>query len=203
MFKLTPLLCTLCFLLSNKHFFFLVSAAKSCPADVIPGIERMARGIDITRLDLNTLQDDAFVATLIEFSCEDEDRKWSMGGVDKEFWKTDQVVGANPVPGGSMVSETIIAESSEELKNSMAAKVSLEVNVPIGGFSASAGVKMSEESKFQKKSFVAEVNCIQNCKLKTDNSLIFAKSDHSICLRLPSGLLPSSGAVALSLQVFY
>ena len=102
-----------------------------------------------------------------------------------------------------MVSETIIAESSEELKNSMAAKVSLEVNVPLGGFSASAGVKMSEESKFQKKSFVAEVNCIQNCKLKTDNSLIFAKSDHRLCLRLPSGLLPSSRVVALSLQVLY
>ncbi|KAH9387861.1 hypothetical protein TYRP_009059 [Tyrophagus putrescentiae] len=116
----------------------------------------MARGIDITRLDLNTLQDDSFRATLIEFSCEDEDRKWSMGGVDKVFWKTDQVSGANPVPGGTMVSETVIAESSEELKNSMAAKVSLEADVPLGGFSVSAGAKMSEESKFQKKSLVAE-----------------------------------------------
>ena len=174
MSKLTPLLCTLCFLLvSGKHFFFVVSAAKSCPGDVIPGIERMARGIDITRLDLNTLQDDSFRATLIEFSCEDEDRKWSMGGVDKVFWKTDQVSGANPVPGGTMVSETVIAESSEELKNSMAAKVSLEADVPLGGFSASAGVKMSEESKFQKKSLVAEVN--------KQHLIFFLKTHNFIC----------------------
>lgn len=132
-------------------------APKSCPADVIPGIERMARGIDITKLDLHALRDDGFRNTLIEFTCNDENRKWSMGGVDKEFWKTDQVAGANPHPGGTMVSETTISETSEDVKDSMAASVSLSVDTLFGGFSASSSVKMSEESKFKKNSIVAEV----------------------------------------------
>src|SRR5699024_737355 len=91
---------------------FRPTTVTSCSGLVIPGIERMARGVDITKLDLYQLQVDGFKATLIELTCNDPDRKWSVighvdkDGVDKVFLKTDQVAGVDTNFGGSLKAKT-------------------------------------------------------------------------------------------------
>lgn len=148
----------------NVAFLLLVglvlALGEECGSEygLLPGIQRMARGVDLTRLDLTVISaDDGFRNTLIDFTCK-RGRLWSQPeSDDTKWWWPDQVAGVNSVPGGTLLVTTTISEDTVEFKDSMKGKVTFAVEGGLGSFSSSVSVKKAEESKFKTKAIFAVV----------------------------------------------
>src|SRR5699024_5701212 len=114
-----------------------------------PGLVRMARGVDITSLDLfpaDLLGSNGFGRTLFEFTC-NSNKKWSHPeNSSHEFEIPDQIAGLNSLPSGALLVRTDFEQSMKQFKNWLAVNVGLDITAGLfGSFSASASYKESQE----------------------------------------------------------
>lgn len=134
--------------------------ADPCSGLLIPGIEKMARGVDITELDLtpsDLQRANGYKRTIVAFTC-DSDLKWATSD-GAEYARPDQIAGANVLPAGQLRTTVDLSGDSEEYKRSRSLKVGLEVDtVKYGAYSASSGLKDVMESLYRMNRSVAEVS---------------------------------------------
>ena len=140
-----------------------VLAKELCSGGLIPGIEKMARGIDITELDLfptNLLQANGFRKTIMELTC-DSQRTWKHPADTQgvEYKLPDQVAGINTNPAGVLDTKVEISGDTTEIKKSWSVKVGLSVDTgSYGAYSASSGYKDVQENVYKNNRSVAEVS---------------------------------------------
>lgn len=131
---------------------------------LIPGIEKMARGVDITQLDLTPSDltlDNGYKRTIVSFTC-DGALKWTTSD-GTAYERPDQIAGANVQPAGQLRTSVDFSGDSEEYKRSRSLKVGLEVDtVKYGAYSASIGLQDVMENLYKHNKSVAEVS--DSCK---------------------------------------
>ena len=139
--------------------------ASSPDGDVVlPGIERMALGIDITKLDLfptNFHQTNGFMKPVLDFTYKNNS-KWVDPSNDQVYYKPDQVNAFNPLPSGNLEAKSQVSGDSQTYKDSMDAKVGLSVDtVEYGKYSASVSYKDVQEQVFKYDGSVSEVRLME------------------------------------------
>lgn len=136
---------------------------KVCGELVVPGIDRISRGIDITELDLTPPETARTViggvrSRLIDFTCNREE-KWQHPQTEVTYDVPDQVQRPATLPTGSLKAVVRISGDSEELKKSWSTKVGAGLeDVEKFGFSASVTFKGVQESLHQNNKTMAEVS---------------------------------------------
>ena len=125
-----------------------VLCGKACD-NIVPGIGRMARGVDITTLDLFPTDlsfSNGFKAPLFEMSC-DKRRRWSHPSNPSVFFELpDQVDAINTVPGGAMNINTQMHHDLDQYKRQMAHKIGLNGKMQlVGTFSGSPSYQSAQE----------------------------------------------------------
>lgn len=122
----------------------------------------MARGVDITTLDLfptNLLSANGFGRTLFEFSCKGGNTWAHPENGDLAFDVPDQVAGLNSLPSGALIVRTDFEQSLKQLKGWLAANVGLDVGSGLfGSFSASSSYRESQEQIMKSNKSLAEVS---------------------------------------------
>lgn len=150
----------LCFFLTITSPL-LASGESSC-RNPYPGLVRMARGVDITTLDLfptNLLSANGFGRTLFEFSCKGGNTWAHPENGDLAFDVPDQVAGLNSLPSGALIVRTDFEQSLKQLKGWLAANVGLDVGSGLfGSFSASSSYRESQEQIMKSNKSLAEVS---------------------------------------------
>lgn len=137
------------------------TTGKPCSGQLIPGVEKMSRGVDITELDLtpNDLRNPSisgFRKFIVAFTC-DQDIKWTTPD-GTAYERPDQVDGANILPAGQIQTTIELSSSSEDYKQSRSLNVGLKVDtIKYGAFSASAGYKNVLQNLYKNNRSVAEV----------------------------------------------
>jgi len=134
-----------------------------CEEDVVPGIERTSRGIDITELDLtppfqsrNMLG--GLRSRLIDFTC-NSGEKWKHPQTEVIYQVPDQVQRPVTLPAGSLRAVAAISGDSEDLKKKWSLTVGGGAELEKFGFSASATYKTAQEDFHQNNQTVAETTC--------------------------------------------
>ncbi|XP_017461453.1 PREDICTED: perivitellin-2 67 kDa subunit-like, partial [Rhagoletis zephyria] len=152
---------------------------KVCGELVVPGIDRISRGIDITELDLTPPETARTViggvrSRLIDFTCNREE-KWQHPQTEVTYDVPDQVQRPATLPTGSLKAVVKISGDSEELKKSWSTKVGAGLeDVEKFGFSASVTFKGVQESLHQNNKTMAETTA--------------AVSTHMVDFKLPRHL---------------
>ena len=101
----------------------LAAEGDACGEDIVPGVERISRGVDITELDLTP----PFKASrsmlgglrspIIAFTCSSGE-KWRHPQTDTTYEVPDQLQRPATLPSGSLRAVTKVSGDSEELKKS-------------------------------------------------------------------------------------
>lgn len=154
------------FLAAIAHY----GLALQC-VDILPGVSRMARGIDITSLELfpeDISQSSGFRASLFDLTC-DSGRKYKHPTIENfEFSVPDQIEAVNSVPGGKLNPKSSYHESIDEYKTSLSVKVGLDVNtVEYGDYSFSVGYNRAKDQILVQNQTVVEVRFFKNFGFKT------------------------------------
>jgi hypothetical protein len=121
---------------------------QSC-ARLVPGLDRIAQGVDVTKLDLfhdfSIDVDDGFKNRILEYKCT-EGKKWT-SSFDKETYDVpDEVDSVVAMSSGIKVSDAVIMKSRADIKKSMAIEAGIEVDFLLGSFSTSTTFKTSHEA---------------------------------------------------------
>lgn len=135
-------------------------ASKPC-AHILPGLERMSRGIDITRLDLfpsDLSVDIGLEQVLFDFTC-DNAITWSHPTVkDFKFPLPDQIATVNTIPGGALNHKVTFHQDVQELKKTLGVHVGLDANtIQYGDYSLSVGYKRAQEQLLEHNETIVEV----------------------------------------------
>lgn len=141
-----------------------VFADDPCGEDIVPGVERISRGVDITELDLTP----PFKASrsmlgglrspIVAFTCSGGE-KWRHPQTDTTYQVPDQLQRPATLPSGSLRAVTKVSGDSEELKKSWSTTVGGGAEGEKFGFSASATFKGALETLHQDNRTVAETTC--------------------------------------------
>ncbi|CAG0903510.1 unnamed protein product [Darwinula stevensoni] len=131
--------------------------SKRCDVPV-PGLSKMARGVDITQLDLTPLDfagQDGFKRPLFDFTC-DQGHKIILEKA--EYQLPDQIWEVTHIPGGWLASNVRIYKSYQEIKGSMAFEVGGELSLKKFGFSASRSYEHMQNTITNTSHYLEEVS---------------------------------------------
>ncbi|KAK7474477.1 hypothetical protein BaRGS_00034299 [Batillaria attramentaria] len=124
--------------LQTTHPPVTLRTGTSC-SNVIPGLFRQSRGVDVSRLELMPLDmmesEDGFRSPVIDFTC-DKGNTRPIGGVS--YQQPDQVWLVSNIPSGSMTGSVQIMTSSNEVRESFDVNAGIGVNSRKFAFSASS-----------------------------------------------------------------
>ena len=156
--ELFPILIVCCSMLFEPTL-----GGSQCSDGLIPGVEKMARGIDITELDLfstDLQQTNGFRNTIIDLTY-DSGRKWKHPSDSTEYNLPDQVAGIKANPAAALESNTAIITDYDDYKDWRLVKVGLQADKDsYGSFSSSVGLKEVQESLYKSNRIIAEVSRI-------------------------------------------
>ncbi|RWS00194.1 perivitellin-2 67 kDa subunit-like protein, partial [Dinothrombium tinctorium] len=127
-------------------------------SNVIPGLVKLSRGVDITKLDLtplDTTEDDGFDRRIFDFTCNKKAMWTSPYNPGVAYDLPDQVETANSIPGGVLDASVKIHTSFNDVKRSMSSKAG--VSFLKGMFSLSGSYKRFEHSIANNSRRIAEV----------------------------------------------
>ena len=135
-------------------------ANKPCE-NLLPGLERMSRGVDITSLELfpyDISLTNGFRQSLFDFSC-NSDLKWSHPSrPDLKYIIPDQVSSINSIPGGVYNQKTTFNQHLRDYKKSLSIQLGLDAPTGIyGDYSLSFGYKKFQETILASNQTTAEV----------------------------------------------
>jgi hypothetical protein len=145
------------FLILFISFKYSKSLDQTNCNNLVPGINRLGQGIDITLLDLyhdytvDTI--DGYVNSIIDFTC-NENKTWISPFDEKTYQIPDQINSVVAISSGLVYSSVHLEVDTEEVKESM----SLEVGVDFikGFFSSSLSYKESEDTLTNTSLFMAQ-----------------------------------------------
>lgn len=151
-----------CFLfLSLLCTFFdsvtLESAKSICQKPIIPGVAKMAHGIDLTILDLTYSNENrSQTLPLFEYTC-----------IKNRIWRNydcpDQVETFTLIDSIEPEVSSLIGNGSAYFKESRCQAVGLENECSVGAFSQSDSLQRIEESLYQLNQSIAEVSHCSLC----------------------------------------
>ena len=133
-------------------------------ANVMPGLNRLRRGVDAAKLDLFSFQptsgDDGFRKPIVDFSCS-EGKKINIKIPDGDFRTydlPDEIWDVAALPGGLLSERVEIFKSSHAVQMSMAANIDVDI---FGGiFSASASYKKMSSSLTNESRYLESVETV-------------------------------------------
>jgi len=140
------------------------SLASAKCVNVMPGLNRLRRGVDVTRLDLFSMHpisgDDGFRKPIVDFSCS-EGKKINVripGGGFRTYDLPDEVWDVAALPGGFLSERVEIFKSSRAVQKSMAANAGIDV---LGGiFSASGSYEKMSSSLTNESRYLESVDSV-------------------------------------------
>lgn len=143
---------------SELESWMSIDQSKNPCSRVLPGLDRMAKGVDLTKLDLyhdfGADGEDGFQRRVLDYNCKGG-KKYTIG---KEAYDVpDEFEDVDPLPAGAGSSSSAIMTSRSELKKVMSTEVGFGVGsgkskdkesteAPGGSLSASATYKATSES---------------------------------------------------------
>lgn len=136
------------------------SASQRC-RNAYPGLALMARGVDITRLDLYptdlSSSFSGFGRTLFEFTCSSTST-WSHHSSELSFDVPDQIAGLNSLPSGGLLVRSDVQQSLRQFKNWLAVHVGVETGAALfGAFSGTASYREVQEVMLRENQSLVEV----------------------------------------------
>ena len=139
----------------------LIVAQRPCE-NLLPGVGRMTRGVDITELDMtpaDMLLTNGFRHSLFDMTC-DRNRTWSHPTLpDFKVSLPDQIGAINTLPGGALNIKSNFHRTLNDFKKSMAAQAGFELNIASwGSFSLSASYKTTQEQLLRSNKSLVEVS---------------------------------------------
>ncbi|XP_059159771.1 perivitellin-2 67 kDa subunit-like [Physella acuta] len=146
-----------------KHFLILfavvlsLEAARPC-SNLLPGLSKITKGADITRLDLLPIDfsgNDGIKNPIFQLTC-DQGKTWR-SPKGKTYDMPDQIWQIDSVPGGYLSSEVSTYTSYNEVRDSMGANAGLEVNAKKYAFSASFSYKKMQTSITNSSRYLSDV----------------------------------------------
>ncbi|XP_059157961.1 perivitellin-2 67 kDa subunit-like [Physella acuta] len=160
-----------------------VAQAANCQ-NLPPGLSKIVKGVDISRLDLLPLDnagDNGILKPIFSITC-DEQKKWkNPKGVEYDL--PDMITSLESRPIGTFTSKANTYKDHKELKNSMAATVGLDAAVALLAFSASASYKKLKHSIDNSSILTSEASAfssVYQAELNTPDFLIFEKQESEI-----------------------
>ncbi|KAK7474466.1 hypothetical protein BaRGS_00034288 [Batillaria attramentaria] len=137
--------------LQTTHPPVTLATGTSC-SNVIPGLFRQSRGVDVSRLELMPLDmmesEDGFRSPVIEFTC-DKGNTRPIGGV--AYDQPDQVWLVSNIPSGSMTGSVQIMTNTNEVRESFDAHAGVGVNTRKFAFSASSSYSKVQNTVLKKE----------------------------------------------------
>ncbi|CAG2167414.1 unnamed protein product, partial [Oppiella nova] len=126
------------------------------------GIQRMVRGIDVTKLDLSPqdlAQSNGFQRALVSLTCT-QGKKWQHPfDPTLVFDIPDQVDTINTLPGGVLNTKATLIETTEDFKKSKGFDLGLDVNtVAYGAYGVSGSFKQAQEDLVNSTKSIVEVS---------------------------------------------
>ncbi|CAL1530299.1 unnamed protein product [Lymnaea stagnalis] len=123
-----------------------------------PGIQKMTRGVDITKLDLvpvDVIGTNGFKSPIINFSCS-RNRTWrSPDGQDYQL--PDQIWQMTTVPGGWLSAETKLYKNYNDVRRSMTTEVGGEGAIWKFAFSGSHSYKKMQNAITNTSRYVSDI----------------------------------------------
>ena len=125
---------------------------------IVPGLDRIAHGVDITRLDLfhdyAAGPDDGFVSRILELHC-DSDKSWTSPITGVTYQVPDEVSDVIGMRSGMAISDSLLAKTVTELRRSLLADISFNDSFGLGSLSESTTVTKSKDRLQRMNKFVA------------------------------------------------
>lgn len=138
-----------------------LATAKQCE-NLLPGVARMSRGVDITTLDLfpsDFSLTSGFRQSLFDFTC-DQETKWTHPSIANfQFPVPDQVAAVNTIPGGALNDKLELHKTLNTYKKTLSVQVGLDVTTgAYGDYSLSTGFKRVQEQILNSNQTIADVS---------------------------------------------
>lgn len=158
-----------------SNIFETATDKELCGIEILPGIVRMSRGVDITTLDIfpEPLADDGFKSVLFSFTCT-RNRPWRDPRVKNMLYRVpDQVAAINTMSTGNGDIKTQMYSNLRDIKQSLGAKVGVSGSLfgsLLGSFSAGGSYREARDKILGSAESVAEVSAIlrNSPKCKSD-----------------------------------
>ncbi|CAG0884115.1 unnamed protein product [Darwinula stevensoni] len=160
--------------------------AKPCN-DPPPGLSKMIRGVDVTKLDLFPLdfsKDDGFRKPIVDFTC---DKGATVSINEKNYDIPEQVSSVTRIPGGSVLSGVQIFKSHRDVKRSMAVEAGAELTLETFGFSSSSSYQHMQNTIMNTSRYIEEVSSFDSAvqaDLSLEEELNLGKSAKSFVDKL-------------------
>lgn len=139
----------------------------------VPGLLKMARGVDVTSLDVTPLDltgEHGFKHPIVQYTCT-EGKTRIVDGVTYEL--PDQVWTVSQIPGGSLSSGVEILKTSKEVRSSMASEVGGGLQLSKFAFSASTSYKRMQHTVTNTSRYIEYVSAFFSGR-RADLKLHFA-----------------------------
>ncbi|XP_025102371.1 perivitellin-2 67 kDa subunit-like [Pomacea canaliculata] len=133
--------------------------AKVC-SKVVPGLDKLRSGVDLTKLDLLPLSefgDNGFRSAVVDYTCDSGETKI----VDGETYEVpDQMDSVTIESSGQQSSNAQIIKSESQIKDALAVSVGVGVETGKVGFSASSSYAKMQESITKRNRAVTQVSAM-------------------------------------------
>ncbi|CAE1266291.1 unnamed protein product [Acanthosepion pharaonis] len=134
----------------------LLSATKTICHHLLPGLHKLRRGVDITKLDLLPLKvnsDDGFKYPVIDFNCADGKTQYIGESV---YNVPDEIFTVTPMSKGLLNEQVNIVKKSSDVLKMMSANIGFDTVIK-GLFSASSSYKKMTSSFYNESRYVEHV----------------------------------------------
>ncbi|CAG5124603.1 unnamed protein product [Candidula unifasciata] len=147
----------MCFLVSDHH---TVRAECTNPP---PGVSRMIRGVDITKLDIVPLQilgSNGFKSPVLNFTCSGGRRWRNPRGI--EYQLPDQVWQMTSIPGGWVSADVSLYKTYEDVRRSMNSEVGIRGSLWKFSFSASRNYMKLQNTISNSSRYVSDIAAFES-----------------------------------------
>ncbi|CAL1538483.1 unnamed protein product [Lymnaea stagnalis] len=128
-----------------------------------PGIQKMVRGVDITKLDLvplDVIGTNGFKSPVLNFSC-NSGRTWR-SPTGQEYQLPDQIWHMTSLPGGWLSTEVKVYKNYNDLRQSMTTEVGGEGSIWRFAFSASHSYKKMQNIIANTSRYISEASSFES-----------------------------------------
>lgn len=163
MITMMAVLCCILLLLFSSLTYTSELLSKTICNRVAPGLDRIALGVDVTRLDLfhdyNAGDDDGFTNRIVDYNCA-EGKTWTSPFDGTVYQIPDEIDALVSMSSGVLISDSVIMKHNSELRKSMAIDAGIDASK--GAFSASGSYKSSHTKIQQSEKTIAFSKAVVN-----------------------------------------
>ncbi|KAK7093597.1 hypothetical protein V1264_007319 [Littorina saxatilis] len=141
-------------------FGIMVHEARGC-TNVVPGLDRMTRGIDITTFDLYDKDNRGLRQAIVEFNCDRGKNKTIDGTL---YAIPDEVNSVTTVPGAISNAVTRVVRTYNESRDVLAQNFQIGGTVKKFGFSLSQSLRQTQEAIYKESRYVSTVSAFESAR---------------------------------------